>query len=570
MTYVDNIAQLEYNNPASNWWTCYRDMIFAPTDIILQGIGLPQPSAAGYSITINVLKPDGTYLEDATSCFNWFYGYASISSSTNNFYYFNLQCTTWSPAMIANGCFTLEIIVNITGTSNIVFHQFTQAYQLGNVCNPVSNITISVGGLPLTTTDCSVRTTVYCGFNYNKFVSYFECLDQFTGYYYGLPTTVYGGNADAFQFIKITWLEGRLIYVPRTIKRTISLNCRLQKTETITQYKFLCEKTLFPNYKAFEIEGMLLSDNIYLNDKVYGYAGDTPFTKADTCETEYLLTLNLQDCDTYQIFNCTPDCVSIAQVFVLMSASATGKYYSQSGDLIATNPDELEVYFKSLPEMSYVQDITFATAKLPYTAYKAYKLKSSSYIPNYIYSGIITPSNRVFAQPITESSIDLTNFGGKIITSKSCLIPVIGNIYSISVICDNPVIGTIWLTDPITYNLGFINTVNGWTVDNSVSNAQLTESNVTFDLSVTNPAYNYSEGYHTLVNEEVGIISNMGWPQALVTITPSTNSNLPLGTSVTIDSIGVIRYSGRTNTENASGASVQLFGLNYNILNAIT
>lgn len=573
MTYVDDISELEFNNRPNKWADCYDDVVFNPSDIILQAMlpGLPPSSWGGYSITVNVYKPDGTYIEDASSYFNWFWGYASISSGTDNFYYANIQCNKWSPGMIANGCFVLNININgtIPTSGDVVFNKITQAYRLGSNCIYPSNITITQNGNALTATDCSVRNNNYCGRIYHKFNSYFDCQSDFTGEYHGFPTQMMGGNVtQPFGFKKTSYLEGRLYEMPRTIKRIYSLNCVFQRAETTNLYQFKPRYTVFPQFKKNEIELMLTANTLFLDDIEYRYAGDAPFTFADKCKTEYLLLLNLQDCDTYQIFNCTTNCIDTSQVLVLMIPSPTGKYYNQSGNLIATNITELETALKSLDQVTAVQDITYAAAILPYTPYKIYKITSSGYIPNYIYAGLANQASKVFMQPIDVNSIDLSNYGGGIITSKQCGLPVIGTIYSTEVFCLSPIIGDIWLTDPITYNLGFTS-ANGWTIDNSVTNGQLTEDRVTFEIVSSNPIYNYTEGKHTLINEEIGIISNMAFPDALITITPANNPTLQPDTIVTVDTVGVIRYSGVTTTEDGSGATVQLFGLNYNILNGI-
>lgn len=570
MVFVDDISELEFNDRPNKWANCYHDIVFTPADIILQCL-LPQPPASGYMVNVQVTNTAGIpYADQDQTFYNWFVGYASISSNTNTFYYLNLQALRFSDTMLAAGCFCLQITVYTAGTypnvTGIVFEKFTQAYELGTSCASVSNVIITQNDTHLQVTDCSVLSTNFCGKTYHKFVSYFTCQSQFTGDYYGLPTTILSGNSPAFLFYKITWLEGRLRYIPHNIKRTYSLNCNFQRSETINQYQFKSQDrySVFPAFKANEIDLMLLSDNLYLDDTQYRYAGDTPFTSADKCNTEYLLVLNLQDCDTYQIFNCTPDCVTTAQLFVFMQPSITGKYYSQNGNLVATNTSELLIYLKSFSQVQSVQDITALAVGLQYIPYKIYRIISQGYVPNFIYSGNPLQVNKVFSQPIAIDNFDLRSYGNGIISSKTCTAPEIGTIYSISVICDAPIIGEIWLTDPITYNLGFINEVNGWTVDNSVSNAQLTENRVTFELSISNPIYTSPT---TLVNEEVGIISNQGWPQSLVTITPTNNPNLQPGSMVTIDATGIIRYSGQTTTADMSGATVQLFGLNYNILN---
>src|SRR6478736_2142325 len=131
MVWVDNISDLEFfnNNPD---YPCYADILTSPRDILLQAF-LGTGTALFATVTINVLAPDGTFLEDATAYFTACWIYNPVGTYQYN--YLNINCLRYSPAMLTNKCFILEVInpYAISGGGQVTgFHKYTQKYQIIN------------------------------------------------------------------------------------------------------------------------------------------------------------------------------------------------------------------------------------------------------------------------------------------------------------------------------------------------------------------------------------------------------------------------------------------------------
>jgi len=309
MVLVDNISDLEYYN--QNGWPCYADIVTSPHDILLQALIQTGTTgfAAAITMTIKVLKPDGTFLEDATAYFD----IVSFDNAigTTNYQYANIRCNRYSPAMVANVCFILEITnpVYPTGT----YHKYTQKYQLINslIYPALIDITQEGSGFNVASLCSDENTNGSCN-PLIKILAQFDCLDAYTGDYYGNSTAWLGtaGVTEFFPFVRFSWLQGYVNKLPTAVKRTVSVNCRTQRTERTNKY-LLSSFVSFPLWKMEEIEGMMLANHLFVGDKEYQSEGGTPFEQAGkpiNCHYAYKLGMELQDCFQWQTFGCTPPC----------------------------------------------------------------------------------------------------------------------------------------------------------------------------------------------------------------------------------------------------------------------
>lgn len=316
MIFVDSASELDYNTGANQVWGCYSEPVFAPGDIMLQVSANLRFSAVS-DLHIYVCNNAGVVQEDATSYFNAFYASFTLNGAT--YYYCNIQCDNYSPFMLSNGCFTLQVAINAPSGSPLgtppVFNGFTQKYDIINDIVLVSGVTVtnSCSLNNLATLCIQPDVNAPCGKSYVQFSAVFDCIDTFTGDYYGDPGSLIGGiGVFPFSFIRRSWIEGRLKKLPRAVKRTISINGRTQRTETTPKYT-LQGITPFPVWKMEEIENMLLANHLYVNGVEYQSNGGTPFTqfgKPQNCNYVYKMDMDLQDLYEWQVFGCTSVCVS--------------------------------------------------------------------------------------------------------------------------------------------------------------------------------------------------------------------------------------------------------------------
>lgn len=321
MVWIDNISELEFYSP-NPIFGCYGDPIYTPNDILLQA---RYPKALDFSnvimYEINVLKPDGTLIESlptANPYFDIFNGLYTISGTTYN--YTNIRCNSYSTGMLSNVCFILQFILT-DSAGTLYFNMYTQKYILNNTAVPVSGATISgdsseiaLCGSEVAANDCNVPVV--------KFVAIFDCIDTFTGDYYGDPTTLLGGahGLTPFPFVKLSNIIGRLRPLPSQIKRTISINNRTQKTETTPKLQ-LDAIVPFPVWKMLEIEGMLLANHLFVDGTEYQADSSTPFAQIGKlpqgCSYVYKFNLPMMNPYAWQVFGCTSVCASQSYYYLI-------------------------------------------------------------------------------------------------------------------------------------------------------------------------------------------------------------------------------------------------------------
>ena len=308
MVWINDISELEfYNPPQVPGSSCYGDMLFTVQDLMLQG-QLPQVSGNVYSMQVNALSTDGlTDYGNITSDFNYFFG---LNTDLN--YYFNLQLKLWASVMCENGCFILKVVVK-DGSGKIIFEQYTQKYTIANCDTIAGGVTITNLGIDISY-NCasSAPMSDACGNSYKQLYTTFNCIDAFSGDYYGLPVTYFNGTVPAFKFYKSSWILADVYYNPLTIKRTISINCIPQKVERQRQWTLIGGNITFPLWKVIDIENQLSSENIFFNGIEYVYNGDTPFQRLIKQEclipNAFKLRCNLQECYEYQLLGCSTAC----------------------------------------------------------------------------------------------------------------------------------------------------------------------------------------------------------------------------------------------------------------------
>jgi len=309
MVWIDKISDLEYYSPNPQFG-CYSEPVYIPQDILLQA--QYTPSLAGTaSYNINILSPDGSLLETLTTgnpYFDIFHATFTISGVTYN--YTNIRCNNYSPAMLSNVCFCIEFKL-FDDAGKVYFDKFTQKYNINNTSVGVTDVSISGSTDTITLCGGSVLPNP-CNIPNVKLVAIFDCIDTFTGDYYGDAGAILSGayGSTPFPFVKLSNIEGRLRPVPKQTKTTISINNRVQRTETTDKYVLTAE-VVFPVWKMIEIENMMLASNIFVDGKEYRTDGGTFFKQLGrpyNCLYSYQISIDFIGNYQWQNFGCSPVC----------------------------------------------------------------------------------------------------------------------------------------------------------------------------------------------------------------------------------------------------------------------
>ncbi len=319
MVWVDAVSDLEYFN-ANPVYGCYADTVFNPSDINLQAqLGTYFDLTSIALPVINIVKPDGTFIEIGNAYFH--VNILSFNLNGVTYYYCNAICHTISAGMIANGCFSIELNAT-SGTGYNYFHKWTQKFALNDPSFILpQGVAITLPGTGNLAVLCYAdQPKNNCNNLYTKFVSFCDCIDSFSGDFFGDGTLILSSGF-MWDFVRISWLNCRLKTLPDAIKRTISINNRTQRTEKTTKYMLYADKNLtFPLWKVQEIEAMLLHNHIFLDGKQYQSEGGTPFSQIGVAQGTiyaYRIELSLQDPYEWQVFGCTPPCAAVTYYYPL-------------------------------------------------------------------------------------------------------------------------------------------------------------------------------------------------------------------------------------------------------------
>jgi len=582
MIWFDKITDLQYYHQPKDV-PCYCEAIAYPPDMFLQGH--IYNGNGSYILKIYVYSADGLIqYEDATSYFDYYFGKMPGSDT----HFFNARLRSFSPAMCAHECYVLRAEV-IQSNGVTVFNKYTERYCQNNCCDTARNITFEqTGFLPLVidggditdplveilgneVTLAGVSPEIFipagnCGEQLIRILSKFDCIDKFTGDFYGTPDEVLSGDA-TFAYRKITTLRGRIVRRPRDIKREISYNCKVQRSESAAQY-LLEGFEYLPAWKMYEIEGQLHANRIWVDDfsgiREYRFPGGTAFKQVSKCFELFKLEVALEDCTQKQIFGCKPDCNTSPnfdgsdKIFVLPGAYNGGAFYNSQKQLIANDYDGLLDYFRTRNGVTNVNDID--TASISCDLYKAFGVTSGAYIDSYIYYDAPTPVNKVHGRNADNINYLCTGL------PAVCALPAVVSFSVAGHICAIPVPGVFTVNDTDTDEVviaGFAD----WEPDIAETSGAVYNHEVTLSLKVVNetlaedPAH---PGEPIHLGEVIAIIGNNGRPLETIALN-STNSSLPPDTFITIDPYGRIYYYGFSTAASENDVTIELNNITYNI-----
>lgn len=582
MIWFDSIHDLQYYNQPKGV-PCYCEALAYPFDMYLQGH--IHKGSGDYTLKVYVYSADGlTMYEDATAYFDYYFG--KVPATGNDF--FNARLKSFSPAMCAHECYILKVQVTQPG-GIYKFNKFTERYCQNNCCDVAHNIRFEqVGFSPNVVNNDnndpaafmvedsivsggSPNPNLYvpsgdCGEQLVRLITRFDCIDNFTGDFYGLPDTVYSGSA-SFTYRKVSTIKGRIVRRPREITRDISYNCRLLHSESAAQY--LLEGFEFlPTWKMYELEGQLHANTIMVDDfratAYYSFAGGTPMKQVNKCFELFKLEATLEDCTQRQIFGCSADCNtsnnfdSSNMMFAIPATYDDGGFFNSNGEKVANDYDGLIDYFRTRDGATNVNEPD--TGDMNCTAYKVFSVTSAGQVDSFIYHDAPVRGNRVYGQRVGD--INELCAGLPVV----CMKPLTGEI-SVSVPqCTTATAGVFTVEDIDTDEATIVGYGN-WAEVTAGTFAAVYNNEVSFSLEVVNgeltedPANTEDDVY---VTDTIAVISANARPLTQV-ILNSSNSTLPEGAGLTIDTNGLITYYGPVTSADPDDVTIELSNIKYNL-----
>lgn len=558
MIFINDISSLDYYHPIEGV-PCYCEKLVYPADLYLQGaMGTVQlPAGISYVVKIQVLSADGlTIYEDATAYFSW---YIAINPVTNRTI-INIHLNSFSPAMCAYNCWILYVTVENTVPESVWFG-YTQRYCNSTCCDIPRGVIITQDGVDHRTnepapspTEPAISTTTECGWPLIRLRSVYECANQETGKYYGLPDDVLQSSGNLFSFVDLVNIAGKIAQRPREIKREVSYNCRLQRSESFRPFRLesvgWSAQSMFPTWKMNEIEGMFEANHIYVYDYVniereYLWPGGTLMEKVFKCWEMFKLGTSLQDCTHRNNFGCGEPCTLLESFFAIGEQFEGGAYYNENKQLIATTWNDLLIWIAGQTGVIEVTDLSGDYPELT----GAFSVSYTGLIPTFFYADGLYQRNKVFSTP----EIILLVIG--------CVKPVIGAITVTDNVCATPTIGTITVTDvPITVAdiVGF-----GIWEDNDDSEVNVGSEICMLHFSLQSEDYPEVTDPYNFTGEIVGQMEAVAWPAVPQYFDHTNYDVIPDGNAVAIDTNGLIRWYGPPTTQNPTYAEVAIGNIYY-------
>jgi hypothetical protein len=562
LNFFPSISDLEFYH-APKGIPCYCEQLLTPVDLLLQA-PLDFNGSGSYTMLIEVMSADGlTVYEDATAYFSYYF----FTNPNNGKHTANIRLNSFTPAMCAHVCWILH--VRITDANGVYFDKYTQRYCQTACCAVPSDITtaqenVVAGGddPPIGILPNDPPTPDSCVTEYVVIKSYYDCYDNQTGDFYGTPGTVLSGEA-TFTFYRISTVEGKIQQKEWEVIREYSFNCRLQRTESTRLYE-LQGWVAIPRWKMIEITNQLHAPYIYVNDTRYEYLGGTPFEKLEipnTCDYNYKLLTDLNECKIWQIFGCGELCNTTGSTFAAFVVQQAGLVYNENRQVIGDNVTDLAEYYRNLTGVTDVQEVTPSVCAFAY----AITVQYSGYLPNSIYVGGTLQRNRVFA--LNEEQFD--EICGVI--DAECAIVEVGTITMTATTCADAVIGVITQEEYDTVTVDVFLLPN-WTDTGATA---LTVSQGFGYLRLEIQSTDYPESGTPLQPSLIpGVtlaqVDVAGRPISVYAFTDANNATIPADTTVTIDENGYIRYYGYPTSSDGTNGYIDVtivynLGVNQNL-----
>lgn len=574
MIWIDNIGQLQYYNQPRGL-PCYCETLLHPNDVLLQGTFVPQ--GATYTIDLYVYSADGlTQYEDASTLFSYYF---AVNPTTKD-HYFTARLNQWAESMCEHKCFIIRAVVT-SDTGLVAFDKYTERYCQSECCDTATDVDFEQDGQVTSTTDPTVFVSENpfiddCGQQYIRISSKDNCYNIFNGLFYGVPTTIISGSE--IGFFSATNIRGRIVKRPTEIQRNISYNCELQRVESTPVY-LLEGFELFPTWKMNEIEGMLHSEFIWVQDSngigglnQYKYDGGVPFRKPNgalDCTELWKLETLVQGCRKRATYGCAEPCDNVGyedyNSFYIIPENFTSGFFNEGREFVGDTIEDLIDYLRTLNDITGVSEISaISPASPPSPAgcdfYAVIGITGNGYIPTSFYYNSISPQNRVFGVTFDEAS-EVCDF-----LSTTCAMPSLTFLASVPD-CDTPTLSFVPTAED--GDVADITGFEDWVLQSDsppTDEALVWNNQVKFSIHVVNSTIiPTAEDTYTFEGEIIGIMGAAARPASLVVLN-TANNYLSEGQYLTVDEFGLIRYSGEPTTYNVGeNVEIEFTNLVYNI-----
>lgn len=556
MIFVNNISELEFYTPNPRWG-CYGDALLEATDMLLQANVSNGYTGGGISVSVLVCNTAGVAMADVSIFFTW--NFRNIVIGGNTYYFVNLRGNTFSPYMIANKCWTLNVIVTDNLTGVVIFNKWTQKYNIvaaagGTIVIP----TATIDGDPLP--PCIIPSNpALCSSSANGFVRFTaksDCYDAYTGDIYA-DSTVISSVGELFTFYRTTLLDAKFKFVPAEINITKSINCTTQKT-AITEQHILTGNEVYPEWKAKELQKMMLTGHKFVNGEEYQTVTQTivqQFGKPYNCQYVYSLSIQFTGCPQWQVFGCVVDCESLATYYMIPYPYE--RVYDDSMSLIATSESELIVYLSSLTGTKVAQALPYV---LPCPVESLIKIESSGVLPKFLYINDPIPGQRIYPKRLGINTLDLSPLCNGVTGNNQVAIPDVTGEDSFDINVPVPDVTGEESVDADQFTFQ-ITPGTDWTIENNFTSGVSYAGEATLNLSISTTVFTAP-----FINLNIcNIQDKEGCPTRVMMVTDTDNGNMPPASTLTINIDGTVYYSGPATSYNSMTGTyyLELFMIKY-------
>lgn len=399
------------------------------------------------------------------------------------------------------------------------------------------------GEIEVNTPDSEPIPRHNCGAPYLQIKARFECIDNETGAYYGIPSNVLSGSA-TFAYEKIFNLPATIKREPREINRTISFNCKLQRAESFKPYRLRGQgmDALLPYWKLDELENMLHANYLEIND--FGvnigkmqlqFPGGTIAERVHDCMNVFRVDFLMQSCTFRTDYGCG-DCDDSekVQTFIISKNATTEAFFDENKQEIG-DFDDLMGYYESLGFTVIDTSGTIENTSGSFT------VQGNGIIPPFYYD-YVYQNYLVFPTDTPEAPVII------------CPQPAFDYAYGIEASCTAMSIDYAYSEDvtPLTV---LVTDYSDWS---TTGTSDVTETTGKLSLTATNPTI--TDEHIILAGEPIGIIALPGRPLYAQFI------DLGGGQQIAISPSGIVSFYGAPDSVDGTGADITITNVYYSMI----
>lgn len=232
-------------------------------------------------------------------------------------------------------------------------------------------------------------------------------------------------------------------------------------------------------------------------------------------------------------------------------------YYNDQKQLVATDTDELLLYFNSLPDVVAYEIVV----TLPCAATAILNVSGSG-LPKFLYLGSPIPKNKIYPKLLPSNTINLDGLCNGIDGSNTLAAPDCGAVVCYTYTFIAPDCGTVIFVSGYAENVILTpNSGAGWAIYGPIKSTVDIDGNVSINVSVINTGYTSP---HPFGMEQLFTMSANGRPNNTFTYEVLHHPNMPDGSVMEISNTGTARYTGDQTSVSSAGLVIEIFNINYN------